>query len=319
MDQQTSLKFRPDIDRLRGLAILLVVISHTLILSKDTVLGSAFYTATRGATWPFVFIAGYLFAHLRERYTFKSYLYGKLQTVIAPFLIIVSLIVIFGLARIDYASPTEFWKYYALGYGAASPLWFIPMITLIYLGFPLYRALCDQPRLLLVLTACALFLAVAIGRPLFNEGPLSNFNFFQSAFLFGLAWRVHQDRFDSLINTYYPVIILMFIFGVNIGMGPSAPFNRGQILALLPMTVLLVPAMRAESPLNGVWEWLANRSFGIFFLHGVVTDQLVAHLGRGQNPLVALVGGVVLTFACGYAVSLVRYLAGSRSRLLVGA
>jgi peptidoglycan/LPS O-acetylase OafA/YrhL len=319
MDRITPPNFKPEIDRLRGFAILLVVVSHMLALSKDTLLGGAFYTATRGATWPFVFIAGYLFAHLCDRYTYETYLRGKLQNVIAPYLIIVSLIVIAGLARTEFTGPLEFWKYYSLGYTAASPLWFIPMIILIYLGFPCYRALCNSHRLLLVVTGCAIILAMSSGRPSFDAGPLPNFVYFQSAFLFGLSWRVHQELFDALIEKYYPIIILLFVFGINVGMGPVAPFGRGQIFALLPMTILLVAAMRADSPLNRIWEWLADRSFGIFFLHGVVTDQLNARFGRDNDAFLALIGGVALTFACGLLVSLVRHFAGPRSRLIVGA
>lgn len=311
--------FRADFDRLRGIAILLVVVSHTLALSKDTELGQALYTATRGATWMFVFIAGFLFAHLRERYSYTSYLVGKLHNVIAPYAIIVSLIVILGLARVAPRSSLDFWQYYALGHTAASPLWFIPMIILIYLGFPIYRYLCRSPPVLTAATGCAVLYAALSPRPFFDAGPFANLLFFQSAFLFGLFWRIHQETCERLVREYYPFIVMALAVGILIGKGPSAVFARGQMFAILPMTVLLLSAMRFDSPLNRVWEWFSSRSFGIFFLHGPVTNQLSNHLGREHNALLVLLGGLALIFLCGIVVSAIRQFAGNRSRLLVGA
>jgi fucose 4-O-acetylase-like acetyltransferase len=319
MTGAASLEFKPEIDRFRGFAIFLVVESHALILAQETPLGDALCTSVKGATWPFVFIAGYLFAHLRNRYGYGEYLGKKLSSVIAPYCIIVSLIVLAGLPRVEIVDPWNAWRYYTLGYPAATPLWFVPMIALTYLLQPLYRALCERPRLLLWLTALSVLFSALIERPSFDAGPIPNFAYFQSAFLFGLSWRVHQGRFDAFVADHYPLVILLLIVGVNVGMGETAVFRHGQIFAYLPLTMLLVPAMRAASALNPMWEWLASRSFGIFFLHGIVVDLLLAHSGRDQNPVLVMLGGIALTYACGVAVSAIRHLAGPRSRLLVGA
>lgn len=310
-------RFVVEIDRLRGFIIVLVVVSHALMVSRDTALGSALYDATRGATWPFVFIAGFLFAHLRERYTWASYSISKVQNVIAPYVLIVSLLLITGLSNPIYSSPPL--EHYLLGYPASRPLWFIPMICLFYLGFPFYRSLCKFPLTLLAVTAVSFVIAAAMGRPQFNTGPLPSFLYFQSAWLFGMAWQVHREAFDAFMSRYYALIVLAFAVGINVGMGDGAFAQRGQIFMWAPFTALLVPAMKTDTPLDPVWSWLASRSFGIFFLHGIVTDQLFARLPHDQNALVLVVFGVSLTFACGLIVDGARMIAGRRSRLLVGA
>lgn len=309
--------FVAEIDRLRGFIIVLVVVSHTLLVSIETRLGLALLSATRGATWPFLFISGFLFAHLRERYTWASFSRSKLQNVIAPYVVVVSLLLIFGLSNPNLSK--EPLQHYLLGFPAAGPLWFVPMIVLFFAAFPFYRALCKFPRTLLAVTAGSFALAALAGRPLSEEGPLPNFLYFQSAWLFGLAWRVHRDRFDAFMSKYYALIIMALVAGINIGMGNSPLLPRGQIFMWAPLTALLVVAMRNETPLDHLWAWLASRSFGIFFLHGIATQHLPDLIGTSVNGFVALAIGIALTLACGVAVDGLRMVAGRRSRLLVGA
>lgn len=310
-------RFVVEIDRLRGFIIVIVVVSHALVVAKGTVLGSALYEATRGATWPFVFIAGFLFAHLRERYSWAGYTKSKVQNVITPYVIIVTLLLVSGLSNPKVSlAPAQ---HYLLGYPASAPMWFIPMIVLFYIGFPFYRSLCKFPRTLLAATAISFAVAAAMGRPHFNAGPLLNFLYFQSAWLFGMAWQVHREAFDTFVSRYYALIILAFAIGINISAGDDAFAQRGQIFMWAPFTTLLVPAMKTDTPLDPIWSWLASRSFGIFFLHGIATDQMIVAIGGTNNAILALVFGAGLTFACGLVVDGIKKIAGNRSRLLVGA
>lgn len=287
------------------------------MVSQGTYLGYALYDATRGSTWPFIFIAGFLFAHLRDRYTWASYSANKLKNVIAPYVLIVSALLALGIANPFHSEPPL--QHFLLGYPAARPLWFIPMIALFFAGFPFYRTLCKFPRTLLALTAGAFLFSSLAGRPDSDAGPLSNFLYFQSAWLFGIAWRVHREKFDAFISRYHALIILALVVGINVGMGLNPFAERGQIFMWAPLTTILVVAMRNETPLDPLWTWLASRSFGIFFLHGIVTDRLPGLVGTSVNGVAALIFGIALTAACGLAVDGVRMLTGNRSRLLVGA
>lgn len=309
--------FVAEIDRLRGFIIVLVVVSHALLVSTDTKLGLALHSAVRGATWPFLFIAGFLFAHLRDRYTWASFSRSKLQNVIAPYVVVVSLLLIFGLSNpLLNKAPLQ---HYLLGFPAARPLWFVPMIVLFFAAFPFYRSLCKFPRTLLAVTAGSFVLAALAGRPFSEEGPLPNFLYFQSAWLFGMAWNVRRERFDAFVSRYQVLLIMALVAGINMGMGNSPFAQRGQIFMWAPFTALLMQAMRTETPLDPIWSWLATRSFGIFFLHGVVTDQMYFRMSHDHNAVAVVLFSIGLTFACGVLVDGVKRLAGKRSRLLVGA
>lgn len=98
--RMTGSNFLSEVDRLRGVAILLVVVSHALVLATETGVGHVLHTLARGSTWMFVFVAGYLMAHLRDRYGYWGYLRRKLRNVISPYIVVVSLALAFGVTRI---------------------------------------------------------------------------------------------------------------------------------------------------------------------------------------------------------------------------
>lgn len=311
--------FYKDIDRLRGVAILLVVVSHMVGASKETMLGHAAYGAIRGATWPFVFIAGYLMAHLAHRYSVAGYLTKKVQGVIIPYIAVATITILLGLTRVPVERLSDIPAFILEGHQIATPLWFIPMIAVFYIGFPLYRAMLRYPKMLAVIAALMYVVSIIAGRPKFDAGPLANFTFFQSAWMAGMVWRVYRDKIDEVLPAYYP-FIFMFLMAASIysANGPDE-VRHAQVLMMLPLSILLLPMLRADSAMNPVWEWLASRSFGIFFLHGVVTNAIVQAYGRDLPLWQTLPLGIALTFACGYTVSLLRQGFGTRSRYLVGA
>lgn len=318
MGEQTR-QWQPEVQKLRGVAILLVVVTHLIMTSYQSSAGRAVLYGTLGATWTFVFIAGYLTAHLREQYTYRTYLESKLRNVLLPYLVVASLIIASGLSVDPIDSIAELATAFLLGAPISGPLWFVPMIALFFIGFPFYRAICNYPRTLLAVAALALGFAGMLGRPEPSEGPLINFMYFQSAFLFGLAWRVFREEFHVFVARYRVVIVIALVIGAaSLGeAGGTYVFER-VTFSVVPLTMLLMHYLLEESPLDPVWAWLATRSFGIFFLHGLFSDHLPDILGKDHNVFVGLALGLTVTAVCGLAVSLVRRLAGRRSRLLVG-
>lgn len=72
----------------RGLAILLILMGHTMQFGKTgTIEKAVSFEIFAGGTVLFVFIAGYLFQYLSYKFEFKNYLKKKWQNVIIPYII----------------------------------------------------------------------------------------------------------------------------------------------------------------------------------------------------------------------------------------
>ena len=300
-----------DIHRLRGVTILLVVLSHGLQVTGNTRAGEAVWHATQGQTWPFVFIAGFLFAHLHRRYDYTRYVQSKLRNVIAPYVVVVSVILALGVAL----HPGQLLgMYYLTGHLAATPLWFVPMIAIFYLAFPIYNWLARQPRLLFGVAVVAMAASLFSGRPQWNGPVFDAFLFYQSAYLAGMAWRVWYERGEPLLRAAAPLLIVLVA-----AVAAYDPPEEYQLFFVAPLTGLMLLLMKAETRLDPLWNWLAVRSFGIFFLHGIFTDQMVMHWGREMPVAIALAACIFVAFLCGAIVSLVQLVVGERSRYIVGA
>lgn len=296
--------YRHDIHKFRGVAIVLVVVSHASYAARFDRVGDALSWITRGGTWPFLFVAGFLMAHLAHRYDFLSYLKGKAKNVIAPYVLVVSLILVIGLE----SSDVPIWDYYLRGFPAVGPLWFVPLLAVFYLLFPIYSKI--PTRLSPALAAASLALAIWMERPS-HEGPLIwPFIYFQSAYLCGIAWAANSEKFDRLAQQFSIPLLALLVFVIA--------FKAGEWYSMPLATAVILPLLRSDSPLDPTWNWLGERSFGIFFLHGLVTAPLSEHYGGYLKGWAALLVAVILLAVCGLIIDCVRKIAGKHSRLLVG-
>lgn len=305
-------EFLPEIDRLRGFAILLIVLSHATFSSRHSTFGHATWATLAGGTWPFVFISGYLTAHLSANTSILSYWRKKFVNVVIPYFVIVSTALAVGLKRND----ANLWEYYLLGWPAAGPLWFIPMILLFFAAFPLYRYLIRRPIVVLFAAATFAALSITTGRTQFDDGPHLNFIVFQAPFLMGMACCLYRDQFDRFMINFFPIVILLLMVGAVLATGEN--IARFEMLPMMALTAILVIALKRESLLNKYWEWLAQRSFGIFFIHGFFTDLQRQTLGDDLPLWLTLPFGIALLIGTGLLVDLVGKFAGKRSRLIVG-
>lgn len=298
-------EFRHDIHKFRGVAIVLVVVSHAAFAARFDRVGDAVSWITRGGTWPFLFVAGFLMAHLAHRYDYLSYLKGKGKNVIVPYVLVVSLILIAGIEQAD----TEIWNYYLRGYQAVGPLWFIPLMALFYLLFPVYSRI--PARVSPALALFSLAAAIWMERP-DHEGLLFwPFVYFQSAYLCGIAWAANSEKFDRLAQQFAIPILALFAF--------STVYKAGEWYSMPLATAVILPLLKTDSPLDPLWNWLGERSFGIFFLHGLVTEPLTQYYGGYLKGWAAILVAITLLAICGLIVDGVRKVAGKHSRLVVGA
>lgn len=82
-------KFIRYIHHFRGVAIIYVVAAHILVKwPENSIVSRAMDVVWQNSTILFLFIAGYLFQHLSDKFEYKDYLIKKFQNVICPYLIL---------------------------------------------------------------------------------------------------------------------------------------------------------------------------------------------------------------------------------------
>jgi surface polysaccharide O-acyltransferase-like enzyme len=331
--------FRYSIENFRGIAILFVVFSHLASIRYAGDAGKYLYYLVGDATAWFVFISGYLFAYLEfGRFSFPSYMKKKLQYVLLPYLIISSLTiagaVAAGLPQALGLSALGFTGW-ALVVGGAivPPLWFIPMITLFFLITPAIHALRDNKWLYLV---CAIGMALSLftSRPFLNTNPLFAFIHFVGFYALGVLASVNARQIDKLSPSRATGLMLLSIAIFLISAGfyteydPGATFleDSGEldVMQLGKLALLVAVFIGFEkffNRRNAMLSYVANVSFGLFFVHGLFLGSaafLSQHIDFPNDlSFIAAEAATVLLFSFG-TVALVKKLLGTRSRYVIG-
>ncbi|WP_423823733.1 acyltransferase [Salinisphaera sp. SPP-AMP-43] len=335
------------IHALRGVAILLIVAAHTNSFAPhdNNAVEHIYRALLREGTALFVLISGFLFQHLHASYTTLGFWRSKLRNVALPYLImsipgiLLYVAVLPTHSRIDLAALHEHSVLYQIGYFLITgahllPLWFIPVLLMIFACYPLLRYLADSSLLKYVAVACLVSL-VFTQRATDNIGPLVSFMHFLPVYIVGMALHRYWDHWIEHAAGYGLGLVGMFIVTTALACVYRDPYAYSSlaILAKLILFVLICAqchhvdfvALSNRSRLLRLFNYLAALSFGIYFVHGYVASAIA------RSPLVFPVDNGGLAVALGIAnvavvtaisvglVEAVRYTTKSYSRMIVGA
>jgi len=304
----------------------------------------------RNGTVPFVFVAGFLFQHLSNRFRYQPYLKSKLKYVVLPYLI-VSLPAIAHqyMSRSGiYELPTRPDVLHAVarafiacltGAQMPVPFWFVPMIALFYVGAPLFMAIDKHPVWYWILPP-AFVIAPLIHRSLGHKNVFHSALYFFPVYLLGLwsshfrrplfAWlRMHRWILGGLVVALLAIeVAVLHLDGPIFSLRPFSA-ERGvldlDLFAKVLGSLLLIDFLQARRAATPAWlSAVANASFGIFFVHQYVIQFVVkvslwlpVDLKR-SGLAAAVILTLVVTSASFLAVSLVRRIFGKHSRIIVG-
>ena len=349
--EKRSAPFLPYIHSFRAVAIIAVVASHVdLTWPQSSITGRLVLATAQDASAMFLFVAGFLFQHLSGTFGYGKYLKSKLQYVIVPYVVV--------------SIPTMLYQYQRqLGIfgpqyrhhldnpilnGARAlltaehmpaPLWFVPMISILYVAAPVLLAIDRRPRLYWVIPPL-LVTAMFCHRPL----PVNHIGhalvYFGPAYLAGM-WFSHyrgqamawlEAHLGALFVVYAAVEVLDILVLKRTGVIYShLPFSteNGVLDLNLPNKLLLSLGLvgllaRFQAVVGKKLDYLAGASFGIFFIHPYCIEAADRILQRWRHrDLDGTVSNVlILIILCTLAslgvVALVRMVAGKRSRYLVG-
>lgn len=336
----------------RGLAITFIVAVHTLwpstsprentfALPIDWLRELVFHNSTIF----FVFISGFLFQHLSDRFNARTFFTKKLMYVACPYvvmslagLLVGELLAYLRTGAFSWPSATglsQFLKMLALG-TASFQYWYIPFIMLVFAASPLLLRI--PGRLFVPMSLGLLLLPFCFPR----SGASFHFNmffYFFPIYVFGMAFRRQHEQFLGWVERHARQLAYGFlactaaIYGHHTLTAQSnhlynyyifsGLFYVQKMLLLLLCIRLLQRLQQARLDFLGT---LADFSFAIYFIH-VYVDDILRYFLVTYTPEDYFISDPYLESATFFALALVVSLGvamavkaalGRNSRLIIG-
>lgn len=318
------------IDYYRGIAILLILAGHTLIWGRNTMFqinGMLF----AGATYFFVFIAGFLFWHLSYKFDTKTYYKKKLLNVICPyFLTTLPVAYLYAFCNPNphvLASSSEGIRFLAVLFNGAfvnHPTWFIGMIAVVFLFSPLILKLKQgNKKVYITFFLCSFvytIISVRCGlKP--NIYPLSQFVLFNFScylknalhFLFFYMLGIEMCDFikkypnlvkQNLKSAFY-ISLAVYVFHFIVHLFFMKHTHNLQVISKLIETFVLLfgimliePKIKSNTCCDKFLKFMAQYSFGIFFIHGLFVNLFFFHTIYNQPGVKSFLFIGANTFKC---------------------
>lgn len=327
----------------RGLAIVGIVAIHCRIafawesVFQEKILELLF----DNSTILFVFIAGFLFEHLKYKFQYIPYLKRKAKYVLLPY----AIVSIPAIAEKIYL--TNEWQgsdingfiYYLFSGKQFGPFWFIPMIAIFYLITPLLLRLNTDFFYKLIFPL--LFIA---GLFFFRFGYYStigdSFLYFFPIYLLGMMASKYKDHIHQHNNRIgiamliaYLSLLILEATGIlpaprlrSFGQAQTDPwllFNGAKLKMSILCFLMISFFYKLKSQRFKVVNLLGDYSFGVYFLHlyFIVLSQYIVNQyfeGFTFNLLSYTAYLITVLGLSLLSVYVVKLAFGRNSRLLVG-
>ena len=283
----------------RGLAILLIVAGHTMQFgTKGTLINNIAFEVFTGGTALFIFISGFLFQYLSDKFEYKTYLKKKWTNVILPYLItaIPGIILCFTMP-IVYGNPFEglnplaqIGVFLTTGRVHNVPTWYIPMIVIFFLLADLFLIL-ERKKVLYKFLPILFLITFFVPRidiePSYLTGMtygvkylayikyiLNGFVHFASMYIFGMYLSANKSKIDLCYKYRWVLILGMLVATVvDIFLNHNFQINNNTVSKIFLTLVLFGYLQHYDEPIkncslfNKSIDFIAKYSFSIFFVH----------------------------------------------------
>ncbi|WP_421847439.1 acyltransferase family protein [Marinomonas sp.] len=342
-----------EFDYLRGLAIVLIVLGHSVTNTND---GFPVWleNIVRGGTGIFVFISGFFFHHVfAEGFDYRRFLSKKVKNVLIPFFavslfaIVVKWLVFMFVGDASAGEALAQCGELLLQGFVLFPHWYIPFIMATFLCAGLHLRYLHLP-LFAKLSLLVMFSVVSlvIHRPEGNANVLQSLVYFTPFYLFGMLYSQYLDWMKQHYRTFLVVAIITVLTTVylqtsvfvHIGGFHKAAFEWGgidlQFIQKMGWCILFIGfCTNCVGPTLGKHlVMVASISFAIFFLHPLLgmmwgnTKYILLnadYIQPNNTVLYSLLSSIVLFmfqfYGTVWLIGKLKPLFGSKSRLLIGA
>ena len=283
----------------RGLAILLIIMGHTMQFGDNsTLINNINCEMICGGTALFIFISGFLFQHLSSKFEYKNYLSKKWTNVIMPYLI-TSIPGLFFCLYCPVAYKNSFAGldpliqiplHLTIGRVHNIPTWFIPMIIIFFIFSWVFLKL-EKKNFLYKLLPLLFILTIIIPRGVaeyestigldyltkyyvYVKYILSNFVHFLSLYVFGMYCSSKKEVIDEFYKKRWVLWVLMISFAsIDIYLQMNYQYSNYTISKIF-LTMLVLGYLKhydefilSHKKTNKTLDFIAKYSFGLFFIH----------------------------------------------------
>lgn len=339
---------------LRGVAIIMIVFSHCLGVFKNSSLIPTSYLFSFlnlfafNFTTFFVLIAGFLFQHLTYKFNTKTYYLSKFKTVVCPYISVSIFCFIFFhneyLSDLPWFSLTEpsivtaITKMMLTG-TQLLPLWFMPMIIMVYLMGPLLNYW--SKKSLIIAGLIAMFWIVMFTKPDYTK-PLLNLLHYGPVYLIGMMIRQNYEIIMKAVKDNLFLFICFYCLCLFV------PFTYRYVSHLpveklyietLQKIILFILALYFLDGLNhktndgkifNFFSYMANISFPIYFIHEIVVlfiekwvlESPIAFIISTNNGQLASLGAIsflISTLAISIVIAnIIKFICRDKAKYLIG-
>jgi len=266
MKLTTKRKFLNSINYFRGIAIIIIVMTHSYgvahwdVYNNVSLFEKLFYSFNLNGSVFFVFISGYLYNHIfYPTFNYKKFLIKKAKFVLVPYLICSTLPIIYTIFDRNnewllnfvfvnggkgflpdglIEKPILAIGWFLITGRAVYAYWFIPMIIIVFLISPLVNYLIKSQHLLKAILFL-LPISMIVHRPVHNINPLHSLVYFLPVYLLGIYSSINRqkilDYLDSnknkllvLLAAVALILVQVFVFNA------SGNFNKSFFSITVP-------------------------------------------------------------------------------------
>lgn len=348
--------FLQSIHNYRAIAIIAIVMSHTFVygLENTTGLASVIKNIISGGTALFVFISGYMFHHVfYKRYKFKTFIKGKIERIIIPYLILATLAVILvyiiksgffspdaDYDRIIFFSPDDSVmattvKYYLTG-RMLTAYWYIPFAALLFLASPLhYKFIQLSQRTQIIIIALFSVGSLFIHRSYENVNPIQMLFYFTPFYLTGIYLSLYRESVNKNcgIKGAFFIFCAIALAFYQFTQGHEGNYIKGMFeyngidimfIQKMCLSIGLYFVMETFVFQNKVIDLISDTSFAIFFIHPWVltTIKRLPFISSPEStniPYFLVMCLIVILISMLISIALNRLLTGRvKSRNIIG-
>jgi fucose 4-O-acetylase-like acetyltransferase len=270
--------FLADVERAKGLAIILVVLGH--IVAREPPRDNEWYVVLKSAIYTFhmpvfMYLGGLIFFHvgdaLNPRPTYWHYLVRRAERLLIPFFLL-GLLILFGklavatVVHVDN-SPPDIWYglkslFWNTGQSPATSVWYI-LVLFVYCTITPFLVKLSSGRLW-----PALVIAAALHLLYLPEiAYLDRVAFFFVYFMIGCVAGRHQTEAMQLIDTTLPVSAAVFSIAIVLAVLGIQPALMGTICALSSLAFLHGLMRTTWSSRSDALLWFGKYSFAIYLFN----------------------------------------------------
>ncbi len=313
-----------EFDYLRALAIVFIVLGHSVFLSEKG-FPLLLENILRGGTGVFVFISGFFFHRVfYPRFVYRDFMRKKLLQIGVPFIAISTIGLVFlsiGWAFDGHPLSVilrNCWYTLRNGY-VLFPHWYIPFILLTFACSPLHVAYIRLSwRWQLGLLVGFALIALVVHRPDSNINQFQSLVYFTPFYLMGMLFSQYQQELQrqqtplliaAAIAAIASLVIQTYVFP-HVGNYHKFPLVwhglDWQLVQKLSLCLLLLALCRQIQPgrLANHLRLLAELSFPLFFVHPLLSlavgnlvdlgEQLGWKLPRGAGAALAISAAIFI-------------------------